>query len=68
MSDWKDNRIRHMKELAKEIVADKKKDEDVSGVLLFGSVAIEDVHPDSDLDVVVIRDSENNLMKDTSLS
>lgn len=52
-----------MKELAWKITADKKTEGDVNAVLLFGSVSTENIHPDSDLDIVVVKDSKENLMK-----
>jgi predicted nucleotidyltransferase len=41
--------------LAHEVCDEEKGDADVKGVLLFGSAARGDVHPGSDLDIVVIR-------------
>ena len=63
MSDSRENRISYMKRLAMRITGKKKKEKDVIAVLLFGSVAAKNIHLDSDLDIVVIRDSESNLMK-----
>lgn len=55
-------KLQKMKNLALKI-SEEKIEEDVIAVLLFGSVAKGNVHPESDLDVVVAKDSHQNLIK-----
>lgn len=48
-------RLEMMTSLGQEVCDEERRKADVKGVLLFGSVANGSVHPESDLDIVVIR-------------
>ncbi len=49
--------LNKMRGLAREIADRYSKDSGVKGVLAFGSVVTGDIHLGSDLDIVIIEDS-----------
>ncbi|MDI6905025.1 MAG: nucleotidyltransferase domain-containing protein [Candidatus Bathyarchaeia archaeon] len=52
-----------MRFLARRICDEERKKPDVKGVLLFGSVAKGNVHAESDLDIVVIKEGQDEPIK-----
>ena len=60
--NWKKTRLVKMRTIANRI-ADENKHEEVRAILLFGSVATGNIHPESDIDIVVIRDIEDQRMQ-----
>jgi predicted nucleotidyltransferase len=52
-----------MTSLGQEVCDEERRKADVKGVLLFGSVANGNVHPESDLDIVVIRARQTKPIK-----
>ncbi|UCE96754.1 MAG: nucleotidyltransferase domain-containing protein [Candidatus Bathyarchaeota archaeon] len=52
--------LNKMKKLAWKIARERKKERDVVAILLFGSVAKRTPHPESDIDLVLIKDSQEN--------
>lgn len=56
-------RLQKMENLAWKISDERKGEEDVIAVLLFGSVAKGNVHPESDIDIVIVKDSEEHLIR-----
>jgi len=49
------NRLQNMRDCAKRISKSMTHDDEVSAVLLFGSVYTGNIHPESDLDLVIVR-------------
>lgn len=56
-------RLQKMENLAWKISDERKGEKDVIAVLLFGSVAKGNVHPDSDIDIVIVKDSREDLIE-----
>lgn len=61
--DWKPTRLQNMRDVASGIAENRRQYDDVCAVLLFGSVATGDIHPESDLDLVVIKSQDKPLIK-----
>ncbi len=57
------NKLRKMRILARKISDQRKAEEDTVAVLLFGSVAKGNIHPSSDIDIVIIKDSQDSLIE-----
>ena len=55
--------LERMKSLAWKIAEEKKGEKDVVAILLFGSVAKGSIHSESDVDLVLIKDSRKNFIK-----
>ncbi len=53
-------KLQKMKRLAGKISQERMVDENVEAVLLFGSVAKGNVHADSDIDLVVVKDTKDD--------
>jgi predicted nucleotidyltransferase len=55
--------LKKMKNLAWKIANEKKREKGIVAILLFGSVAKGNIHPKSDIDLVFVKDSQENLIK-----
>ncbi len=56
-------KLEKMRNLAWKLTDERRRGKDVVAILLFGSVAKGNIHPRSDIDLVVIRDSHENSIK-----
>ena len=52
--------LKQMRSLSQDIVNEYKQRRDILAVLLFGSVTSGNIHPNSDLDIVVVLMSESS--------
>ena len=62
-TNWKTSRLKEMREIAGVISEKRSQNNDVSAVLLFGSVATGEIHPESDIDIVIIKNQEESLIR-----
>lgn len=63
MSDGKGPRIKQMRNLALDISAKRRAEKGVVAVLLFGSVVKRNIHLESDVDIVIIKDTQENVIR-----
>lgn len=61
-------KIDYMRSLAWKIAERQKKRRDVTAVLLFGSVAKGNIHPESDIDLAVVKETQEDLIERTELT
>lgn len=63
MLDRKGHRIKQMRDLALDISGNRRRERDVVAVLLFGSVVKGDIHLESDVDIVIIKETQENVIR-----
>lgn len=56
--NWKSAQLQKMRIIANRIADENKKHKEVCAVLLFGSVATGNIHPQSDIDLIIVKDLE----------
>ena len=57
-----EDQLEQMKNIASKTASEKKREEDTLAILLFGSVVKGNIHLESDLDMVVIKDRKDRWM------